>query len=159
MKKIFTILDKLEIKYKLHKHPAIFNLEQAEKYYKDINGGQCKNLFIRNKNGKNHYLVILPNQKNLDLKKLRIILEETRLGFASCERLEKYLNLTPGSVSPFGLINDLNKEVVVIIDNELLDCRDLHFHPNINTASIELSTIDFKKFLNWTENKIIFVDL
>jgi Ala-tRNA(Pro) deacylase len=71
----------------------------------------------------------------------------------------KYLKVTPGSVSPFGLINDLEKVVTFIIDNELLTRDELALHPNINTQTLVLKIEDFKKFLTWTKNKILFLDL
>jgi len=71
----------------------------------------------------------------------------------------KYLKLTPGSVSPFGLINDAQKEVTVVVDNQLLTYQNLAFHPNINTQTLALKTEDFQKYLNWTGNKILYLDL
>ena len=70
-----------------------------------------------------------------------------------------YLGLTPGSVSPFGLINDTSRSVQVIIDNELLKYGKVAFHPNINTATLAISIEDFKKFLDWTGNNIIYLDI
>ncbi len=80
-------------------------------------------------------MVILNASKRIDLKKLAVLLNENGLGFASEERLLKHLKLTPGSVSPFGLINDTEKQVEVIVDNELLKSETQGFHPNANTAT------------------------
>lgn len=86
-------------------------------------------------------------------------MQETGLSFALPERMMKYLGLTPGSVSPFELINDINKEVRIVIDNDLLKSEKQGFHPNVNTATLAMSTEDFKKFLAWTKNQVIYVDI
>jgi Ala-tRNA(Pro) deacylase len=104
-------------------------------------------------------LVLISGAKRLDLKNLEKLLDETRLSFASPERLMKYLEVSPGSVSPFGLINDLEKSVTFIADNELLTHDELALHPNINTQTLILKTEDFKRFLLWAKNKILFLDL
>jgi len=159
MKDIYQILDNIGIKYDKREHPAVFTCEEADRYYDESMGGKSKNLLLRNKKGTSHYLIILQSDKKLDLKKLESLLGESKLSFASEERMMKYLGLTPGSVSPFGLINDEQKAITVVVDNELWTFPKLHFHPNINTASLVISSEDFKKFLDWCGNKIISTDL
>ena len=155
MNDIYKTLKDLKIKFVQHDHPPLYTCEQAEKYYVDIKGGKSKNLFLRN--GNKHYLVVVESHKSVDLKSLAKSLDEKNLSFASPERLEKRLGLTPGAVSPFGLINDKKKEVVVIADSGLFEHKKLHFHPNINTATLQISSEDFKKFLSWTSNNIKFI--
>lgn len=99
---------------------------------------------------------MLESSKTADLKKLAEFMQISRLSFASPQRLLEYLQLTPGSVSPFGLINDQKNEVVVIIDIDLLQGAKVAFHPNINTATLVLSIEDFLKFLTWTKNDVKF---
>ncbi|MFA5996048.1 MAG: prolyl-tRNA synthetase associated domain-containing protein [Patescibacteria group bacterium] len=159
MSNIYTILSELNIKFLEHKHPALFTCADAEQYYGKIPGGKSKNLFLRNRKGNQHYLVVVETNKMLDLKRLTQALGETPLSFASPQRLLKYLGLTPGSVSPFGLINDVNKEVIVVIDNDLWHHEHVNFHPNVNTATLELDREDFKKFLQWSGQKVMTVDL
>lgn len=159
MENVYQILDSLGIKYKKIDHPAVYTVEESSKFDLEIEGGIIKSLFLRNAKGDKHYLVLIRGLKRLDLKKLEKLLDKTRLSFASPERLMTYLKLTPGSVSPFGLINDLEKAVQVVVDNELLTYGQLAFHPNINTQTLVLSTEDFKRFLIWTKNKIIYIDL
>lgn len=159
MQDIYKILAELGITYIKHDHPAVFTVQESDKYYKDIRGGKSKNLFVRNKKGNKHYLIVVESSKKVDLKKMAAALGEPSLGFASEERLMKYLGLTPGSVSPFGLINDLNKEVTVIIDNDLWKYDRLNSHPNINTSTLELSREDLKKFLDWCGNPVKFLDI
>jgi len=157
MNDIYKILNDLNIDFTEYKHPAVFTCEEAEEYNKNIGGAKIKNLFLRNKKGDKHFLVITEASKNIDLRKLSESIGENKLGFASKERLEKYLNLKTGSVSPFGLINDKNKEVVVVLDKYLLNYEKLNFHPNINTATVQISKDDFLKFIKWCENKFIFI--
>lgn len=158
MNNIYTTLKTLHIEYKEYKHPAVFTVEEAEKYDRG-EGVHSKNLFLRNRKGKKHYLVIFEGSKQVNLKELSNQLNESNLSFASPERLMKYLQLTPGSVSPFGLIHDENKEVEVIVDNDLLKSDNQGFHPNTNTSTLEISTGDFKKFLQQTGNKVTYLDL
>lgn len=159
MKDICQILEQLGIGFKKYEHPAVFTVEDAEKHYSEIEAGQSKNLFLRNKKGDRHFLVIIESSKKADIKSLGILLGVDKLSFVSAERMMKYLGLTPGSVSPFGLINDSEKEVSVVIDNDLMEDEKLAFHPNINTATIALAIEDFKKFVKWTENKVVYLDL
>lgn len=158
MKDIFKILEDIGIKYQEYKHPAVYTVEEAEKYDRG-KAGHSKNLFLRNRKGNKHYLVVLDASKRINLKELALLLSESDLSFASPERMIKYLSLTPGSVSPLGLINDNNKEVQVIVDNELLKSENQGFHPNINTSTLVISTDDFKKFLEYTQNPVIYLDL
>lgn len=159
MNNIYEILKKLDIAYKKYEHPAVFTCEDAEIHYKDIKGGHSKNLFLRDKKGHKHFLVTFESHKNLDIKSFEQKINEHKLGFASPERLKKYLELTPGSVSPFGLINDEKQEVEVFIDTDLITHEKVHFHPNINTATLELTSSDFKKFLDATKNQITYIKI
>jgi Ala-tRNA(Pro) deacylase len=154
MQDIYQVLNKLNIKYEKYEHPAVFTVEDAQKYDINFDCTKTKNLFLRNKKGDKHYLIVLEGQKRANLKNLETLLGENNLSFASSEKLLKYLGLTPGSVSPFGLINDVNKEVEVVIDKELITSPKVGFHPNINTATLVVSSLDFKKFLDWTGNKV-----
>ncbi len=151
--KVYEVLEKLRISYKKYEHPPVFTVEEAEKHWKDIEGTHCKNLFIRNKKGSRHYLIILESSKRADLKALNVKLGEDRLSFASPERLMRFLGLGAGAVSPFGLINDTQKEVQVVIDQDLKTAEFVNFHPNVNTSTIGLVFSDFEKFLSWCGNK------
>ena len=93
-------------------------------------------------------------EKKVDLKSLKERVGESALSFASPERLEKYLGLTPGSVSPFGIINDVNHDVTVLLDRDLLRHDALGFHPNINTATLVIQTEDFQRFLDHCGNVV-----
>ncbi|MBC7361359.1 MAG: prolyl-tRNA synthetase associated domain-containing protein [Candidatus Aminicenantes bacterium] len=158
-KKLLEVLARLNINWKRHEHPEVFNLDQARLYWKDTSGAHCKNLFLRNYRGNHHYLVIVEAEKKINLKKLTSQLAEDRLSFASAGRLQRYLGVSAGAVSPFGLINGVRKEVVVVVDEDLMTRPVLNFHPNVNTATVEISKSDFLKFLEWSGQKVIFLKL
>lgn len=155
--KVYEVLESLEVSYVRHEHPPVFTVEEAEKHWEGITGAHCKNLFLRNKKGNRHYLVVLESTKRADLKSLEKQLGEDRLSFASPERLMRYLGLDTGAVSPFGLLNDSQKEVQVIIDQDLQEAETINFHPNVNTATIGLSFSDFQKFLSFCGQTIRFL--
>ncbi len=155
--KVYETLEELEIAYTKHKHPPVYTVEEAEQHWENITGVHCKNLFLRNKKGKNHYLVVVESTKRVDLKSLTRRIGEDRLSFASPERLMRYLGLEPGAVSPFGLINDLEKAVLVIVDQDLKEATLVNFHPNVNTATVGISFADFQKFLAHCGNSIRYL--
>ncbi len=157
MDEVYKTLEDLKITYNRYNHSAVYTVKEAEKEIKSIEGAHTKNLFLRDEKGKRHYLVILPAEQDADLKSLAFKLNEKKLSFASPERLRKYLGLDPGSVSPFGLINDNNCQVSVVIEKELKKAEKIGFHPNKNTATIVLSWKDFEKFLNHTGNPISYL--
>jgi Ala-tRNA(Pro) deacylase len=137
----------------------VFTVEEANQHWAGIDAAHCKNLFLRNKKGTIHYLVILEHLKEVDLKRLVGRLGDDRLSFASPERLMTHLGLSPGSVSPFGLINDGTHQVRVVIDADLRTADRIAFHPNVNTATIVLAWTDFQRFLARCGNPVRFVAL
>jgi Ala-tRNA(Pro) deacylase len=158
-RKVLETLEKLGIAYGRHEHPPVATVEEAEKYWGPIKGTHCKNLFLRNKRGNRHYLVIAAVDKAVDLKRLNAILGEDRLSFASPERLKRWLGLEPGAVSPFGLVNDATRQVDVICDESLKSSAGLGFHPNVNTATLEIALADFEKFLASCGNTVRWLKL
>jgi Ala-tRNA(Pro) deacylase len=152
MQDIYSYLDNLDIKYDRHEHAPVFTVEEADKVDKKIPGAHTKNLFLRNKKGTNYYLVILPAFKQFDLNSFSAGIGDKHLSFASPKRLEKYLGVKPGSVTPFGLINDRENTIKVYIDKELTAADRLNFHPCRNDATLSISTEDFTKFLDAAGN-------
>lgn len=158
-KELYAILDDLDIPFEYFEHPPAPTIEEAKKYWKDLVATHCKNLFFRNHKGNKHYLVILEHTRELDIHDLEKRLKQGKLSFASPERMQKYLGITPGSVSPFGLINDKEDHVHVFLDEKLQNSLRISFHPNNNTASLIVTFTDFIKFLNWTQNSYEFIRL
>jgi len=158
-KELFDLLDRLGIRFEYHEHPPLATIEDAKIHWKDYNAGRCKNIFFRNHKGNRHYLVILEHLRQLDIHDLEKRLRQGKLTFASDQRLMKYLGVEPGSVSPFGLINDFENHVHLFIDEKLIESERLAFHPNVNTASIVISKTDFIRFLDYTGNSYEFIRL
>jgi len=156
---VYAALDALGISYERHEHPAVFTAADASQFWDPIPGVQCKNLFLRNKKGDRHYLVVVEIGKRVDLKDLVRTVADDRLSFGSAERLMAELGLTPGSVSPFGLLNDADGSVRVLIDQDLKGADRLIFHPNINTASVVVSWGDLERFLATRANRVSVIAL
>lgn len=169
---VLDFLEKHGLGYELHTHPPLPTIELALEYWKNIDSTHCKNLFFRNHKGNRHYLVVFECHKELAIHSLEHILRQGKLSFASAERMERCLGLLPGSVSPLGLMHDMNladigpdgtmvpKEGVVakelfpdghrvklFLDKDLKDAPRVSFHPCDNTASVVLSNADFMRFL------------
>lgn len=138
---------KNNIKYKLYTHSAVFTVEESKKNedVQKIPGSKSKNLFLKDETGK-FYLVCISSDKRLDMKNLRKILTVKNLYFASPIELKEELNLTPGSVSLFGIINSINVEL--ILDEDLYLSESVCFHPNINTGTIVIDKVNLESFLN-----------
>ncbi len=151
---VYAALDALGIRYTRHEHPPVFTVEEAEQHWSGIDATHCKNLFLRNKKGNAHYLVVVERTTPVDIRKLTAALGEDRLSFASPERLATHLGLTPGAVSPFGILNDHAHAVIVVLDAALRDAARVGFHPNVNTATITLAFADFERFLASRGNPI-----
>ena len=158
-KELYEVLNELSVPFEYHEHPPVATIEDAITHWKDYNSGRCKNIFFRNHKGDRHYLVILEHLAQLNIKDLEKRLKQGKLTFASDQRLMKYLGLMPGSVSPFGLINDKEKHVHLFLDEKLLGFERLAFHPNINTATLIISKTDFMRFLDHTGNTYEFIKL
>jgi Ala-tRNA(Pro) deacylase len=150
-------LQALGIVYEAYDHPPVATAEAAKEHWTGIDAMHCKNLFLRNQKGTQHYLVVLEYMKRADLKGVAAQIGDGKLSFASPERLLTHLGLTPGSVSPFGLINDPEHRIHVALDKDLNSAERVSFHPNINTATLVISRADFMRFLQACGNPLQFV--
>ena len=157
IERVHRALEAMGIQFQQYTHPPVFTSQEAAEHWAQISATPVKNLFLRNKKGDRHYLVILEIDKQADLKHLVKIIGDDRLSFGSPERLMKTLGLTPGSVSPFGLLNDEAGTVRVIVDEDLRHVGRLIFHPNINTASLTISVADFERFLASRKNPVRWI--
>lgn len=145
---IYDELDKMKIKYEVVEHEPVYTMEDMDRLGLPAKGVLCKNLFLRDSKGKRHFLVTLPEEKQVDLKKLAKTIGSTSLSFASAERLEKYLGLKQGAVTPFGLINDKDHAVEMFFDKDLSRSpKPLGVHPCDNTATVFIMYKDLEKFL------------
>lgn len=151
-KSVYEVLEKLHIHYEKHDHPAVFTCREADIYTSGLKGVHTKNLFLRNKKGDCHYLVVMFEDKVLDVKTFGEIIHEKNISFASPERMMKYLKLTPGSVSLFGIINDTEHAVKVYIDEDIMKEQFINSHPNVNTSTLVIKVSDIIKFLEESGN-------
>lgn len=154
--KVYDFLDEMSVSYTRHEHPPVYTVDEADRYWQGIEGAHSKNLFLRDNKGNQHFLVILESSKKVDLNRLAETTGAGKLSFASANRLEKYLGLETGAVSPLGLINDRNKEVKVILDKDLKKSKSVNFHPNVNTATLTVSFSDFERFLARCGNPVLY---
>jgi Ala-tRNA(Pro) deacylase len=152
-------LRELAIEYTRHEHPPAATVEEAEPHWAAIDATHCKNLFLSNQKGDRHYLVVLEASKKADLRAVADQIGDGKLSFASPERLMTHLGLTPGSVSPFGLINDRLHAVRVVLDRDLKTAERLSFHPNINTVTYTVAAADFARFLAACGNRVMHVSV
>ncbi len=158
-KELYDLFHELNIEFDYYEHPAAPTIEEAMKYWVDIEATHCKNLLFRNHKGNKHYLVILDHRQTLDIHDLEKRLKQGKLSFASEQRMGKYLGIKPGSVSPFGLINDKENHIHIFFDENIKKSERISFHPNINTASLVLKFTDFIRFMDWTKNSYEFIKL
>jgi len=145
---IHAFLNQHGIEYIHHDHPAVFTCEEAEQLLPNgIGGADTKNLFLRDKKGRKHALVTVGPQTKVDLNTLGELIALPKPGFASPERLLKYLGITPGSVSIMGLVNDPEHQVNFYIDAELWKAESFRVHPLRNDASLVISKQGIEAFL------------
>ncbi len=166
-------LDAHEIQYEVYYHPPLFTIEEALAYWKEIDSTHCKNLFMRNHKGNRHYLISFECHKDLDIHSLEQMVHQGKLSFASPERMDRCLDVAPGSVCAFGLINDMDiaqtanpKElfenghrVKYFLDSDLRRAEKISFHPCDNRASVVLSNEMFMKFLAIWGGEYEWIDL
>ena len=157
--KFLKKLDELNIHYKLIDHPAVYTIDTMDELHLNKNGHIVKNLFLKNSNGKKHYLVVLKGDKKADLKSIKSQINSTALSFASEERLEKHLGLSKGAVTPLGIINDDEHLVNIVLDEDLKNQEIIGVHPNVNTSTVFISYNDLIKFINSFGNEIFYVNI
>ena len=159
IEKVLSFLKENNLEHTHYTHPEAPTIEIARQYWQKDGSKHCKNLFFRNHKGNRHYLVVLDCDRDLDIHDLEKRLHQGKLSFASPQRMEKYLGLTPGSVSPFGLINDTENHVHLFLDANLRKESSLSFHPNDNTASLIISSQDMLKFIDLMDNTVEYLQL
>jgi Ala-tRNA(Pro) deacylase len=156
--RVLETLDKMNIAYERFEHPPVATVKEAEQYGELHPGAHCKNLFLRDKSGHNHYLVILRVETEVNLAKLARSFKGGRLSFASNERLFRYMGVLPGAVSPFGLVHDTNHDVTVLLDKTIFQAETAGFHPNVNTATLVVKVEDLLRFLDLNGNPYQIID-
>lgn len=143
---VLDTLEGMNISYKLVEHPSALTMEEADAYIEGIEGVRTKTLFICNKKSKAFYLIVMDEAKQLDMKQLAELLSDKGLHFCSAEKLMTKLGLIPGMVSLFGILNNEEKDVNVIFDEEMLEESPISFLANDSTKTIFISSEDMLRF-------------
>ena len=166
---VLAFLNEHGIPFSCYNHPEGKTIEEAKRWWKDDGSVHCKNLFFRNHEGNRHYLVCFDCDHDLAIHDLEARLKASlvaqglpscgKLSFASAERMMRYLGLEPGSVSPFGLINDENHEVYLFLDENLRNADTLSFHPNDCRGTVVIASKDFEKYLSEVGNQYEYIQL
>jgi Ala-tRNA(Pro) deacylase len=154
-----TWLAEHEIDYILHKHKAVFTVPEAKIHCGHIPGTHCKNLFLVNKKTGDFYLVTFPHEKRLDLKRFRKLVSAPKIRFAEAKDLLEILGLTPGAVSPLGLVNDKNNKTIFYVDSDLWNAAEICCHPNVNTETLQLLMENFHNIIKATTNQVEVIKL
>ena len=139
----YDFLDGLSVEYERIDHEPAMTMDVCEEIDKLLGATICKNLFLCNRQETYFYLLMIPGDKVFKTKDISAQIGSSRLSFAKAEYMEKYLDITPGSVSVLGLMNDSGNAVKLLIDEDVLKGEYVGMHPCINTSSLRVKTKDF----------------
>ena len=167
--KVLAYLTEHQIPFTCYNHPEGKTIEEATRRRKDAGSVHCKNIFMRNHKGTQHYLICFDCEHDLAIHDLEQRLKASllaagknspgKLSFASPERMMRYLGLEPGSVSPFGLINDEERHVILFLDKNLLQAESLSFHPNDCRGTVVIKRENFQQYLQYVGNEVEWIEL
>ena len=143
--RVYELLDKLGVEYDRVDHEAAMTMEACAEIDQVLDATTCKNLLLCNRQKTDFYLLLMPGDKVFQTKELSAQLGVSRLSFASGEAMEEFLDITPGSLSVMGLMNDKDFRVKLVIDSPVLEGKFVGFHPCINTTTLRVKTIDLKE--------------
>ena len=146
-KQVANKLQQLGITFDVVEHPPAFTTEQADSYIEGMEGVRTKTMFLTNKKKTQYYLLIMDDKKRLDMDDFKVQVGADRIRMASLDSLAEKMNLPAGTVSPFGLLNNEEKDIQVYFDKEIINEERMTFHPNTNEKTIFISTTDLFKFL------------
>lgn len=156
---VFDKLISMNIPFDVIEHPAVFTIEDMDKLNIQNKNEIVKNLFVRDDKKKRYFLIVLQKNKRVDLKGIRRELNCRPLSFASEEDLNKYMKLSKGSVTPFGILNDNCCRVEVILDKDVLLFERIGVHPNDNTATVLISPKDLEAVIKNHGNCISYIEI
>lgn len=164
---VLQYLEAHDIAFTTYNHPEGKTIDEAKRWWKADGSVHCKNIFMRNHKGDQHYLICFPCDDDLAIHDIEHWLKDVlvsqglkapgKLSFASPERMMRYLGLEPGSVSPFGLINDTEHHVILFLDSRLKEASTLSFHPNDCRGTVVISQDAFQKYLQCVGNKVEYI--
>ena len=159
MADFYQFLADNHIEYERHDHPAVYTVADVERLVPTLPAVKTKNLFLRNKKGRRHFLVAVPAQKRVNIKALGAVMGSGHLSFGSPDRLKKYLGVDPGSVTVLATINDPEHAVELIFDEVLWKEEVFQFHPLVNTSTLVISRENLKRFFGFTGHEVKLIDV
>ena len=152
-------LQELGIPFDVVEHPPAFTTEQADRYIEGMEGVRTKSMFLTNKKKTQYYLLIMDDQKSLDMDLFKGLVSANRIRMASLDSLAEKMSLSAGTVSPFGLLNNPERDIQVYFDKDIVSEDIMTFHPNTNEKTIFLATQDLFKFLTHLGYDYQFLEL
>ncbi len=156
---IYQFLADHHIEYERFDHPPVYTVKDVHRLVPNLPGARIKNLFLREKKGSRHFLVVVPDDKRVDLKVLPKIMESGRVSFGSPDRLKKHLGIEPGSVSLLAIVNDSEHAVEVVIDESLWTSEAFQFHPLINTSTLVIPRDGMVRFLRAVGHEVKITEI
>ena len=150
MSDIYALLESLSIPFERYDHAPVFTCDEADAAVPNTAAVQTKNLFLRDKRGRRHILLVTSCAKSVDVKRFADQIGADHLSFGSAERLEKYLGVTPGSVTVLGLMNDTALGVELCVDADVWHTPSWRCHPLINSVTLVLARTDIERFFSHT---------
>lgn len=158
-KEVFDVLESMNIQYDVIEHPAVYTIEEMDNLNIENKDEVVKNLFVRDDKKKRYFLIVLQKNKRVDLKEIKKELNSRRLSFASEEDLSQYMKLSKGSVTPFGILNDIESKVEVVVDKDILLFERIGVHPNDNRATVWISPKDLEVVIKKHGNNISYIKI
>lgn len=159
MTNIYRLMEENGIEYEKHDHPPVYTVADVRRLIPDLPGAKTKNLFLRAKKEKRLFMVVVPDDKRVDLKLLPRSLGCHRISFGSPKRLMRYLGVEPGSVSLLAIANDTDNAVEVFVDSALWSSAAFQFHPLINTSTLVITKNGIERFLAVTGHDATVIDI
>ncbi len=156
---VIAELEKLNISYELVEHAPALTTKQADGFIEGIEGVRTKTMFLTNKKKTQYYLLIMDDQKLLDMEGFKELVGANRIRMASADSLYRKMLLPPGVVSPFGLMNNQDKDILVYFDQAIVTEERMSFHPNTNDRTIFINTKDLFSFLEHLGYEVNIVEL
>lgn len=152
-------LNELNIGFEIVEHEPALTTEQADSFIEGIEGVRTKTMFLTNKKKTQYYLLVMDDKKRLDMEKFKELTNANRIRMASSDSLYDKMLLPPGVVSPFGLLNNKDKDILVYIDNEITTEQRMSFHLNTNEKTIFIKTTDLMLFIESIGYQVNIIDL
>ena len=159
MPDIYQFLADNQIEYERHDHPPVYTVADVERLVPPLPAAKTKNLFLRDKKGKRHFLVVVPAKKRVDIKALSNVIGAGHLSFGSPDRLKRHLGVDPGSVTILAVVSDPEQAVEVYFDEVLWREEAFQFHPLVNTSTLLIQRDSLERFLKATGHEIQFLSV